>query len=97
MTFANVVYNIVTVVAGGLVPLLYVLAILYLMYGIVRYFFIEGGEEGQQKGRKTILYGFIGIFVIFAMWGIVNILLNTLNSVAGTTGTVLTTTNTTTN
>ena len=43
----------------------------------------EGGEEGQQKGKKTLIYGTIGIVVIFAIWGLVNILLNTLNSAVG--------------
>jgi hypothetical protein len=85
LTFSQIVGNIVIIVSTGLIPLLYALAIIYLMYGIVRYFFIEGGEEGQQKGRKSIMYGLIGIVVIFAVWGLVNILLTTLNSVAGTT------------
>jgi heme/copper-type cytochrome/quinol oxidase subunit 4 len=63
------------------IPLLFALAIVYLLVNVVRFFFIDGGEEGIQKGRQAVLYGIIGIFVIFSIWGIVNILLNTLNSI----------------
>jgi heme/copper-type cytochrome/quinol oxidase subunit 4 len=91
MTFAGIVQNIVVVVNFGVVPLLYALAIIYLFIAIVRFFFIETGPEAQEKGKKSIMYGIIGIVVIFSVWGLVNILLNTLNSVAGTSSTATTT------
>jgi Type IV secretion system pilin len=97
MTFAGIVQNIVTIANVGVIPLLYALAVVYIFIGIVRYFFIEGGAEGQEKGKKTVIYGLIGIVVIFAVWGIVNIMLNTLNSVAGTNPAVTNTPATNTN
>ncbi len=81
MTFATLVSNIVKIVNNGLIPLLFALAVIFLMINIVRFFFIEGGEEGTQKGKQAVLYGALGIAVIFSIWGIVNILLNTLNSI----------------
>jgi heme/copper-type cytochrome/quinol oxidase subunit 4 len=81
MTFATVVSNLITIVNSGLIPLLFALAVIYFIINIVRFFFIQGGEEGIQKGQQSILYGLIGLFVIFSIWGIVNILLNTLNAI----------------
>jgi small-conductance mechanosensitive channel len=87
MSLLTIEHNIVTIVNNGIIPLLYALAFLYLVINIVRYVFIEGGEEGVQKGKKSIIYGLVGIVVIFAVWGIVNLLLGTLLSVSGTPAT----------
>jgi heme/copper-type cytochrome/quinol oxidase subunit 4 len=81
MTFATVVSNLIKIVNGGVIPLLFALAVIFFLINIVRFFFIQGGEEGIQKGKQSILYGLIGLVVIFSIWGIVNILLNTLNAI----------------
>jgi hypothetical protein len=83
MTFANVVGNIVGLINGSIIPLLFALAFIYFLINIVRYFFIQGGEEGQAKGKQAVLYGLIGLVILFAVWGIVNLLLSTLNSAVG--------------
>jgi heme/copper-type cytochrome/quinol oxidase subunit 4 len=85
MSLTQIVAKIVAIVNGGLIPLLYALAFVYLLIGLVRYFFIEGGnEESREKGKQMLIYGMIGIVVIFSVWGLVNLFLSTLNSVAGT-------------
>jgi hypothetical protein len=84
MILADIVKKIVGIVDTSVIPLLYALAFVYLLIGLVRYFFIEGsGEEGREKGKQMLLYGLIGIVVIFAVWGIVNLFLATLTSVGG--------------
>jgi hypothetical protein len=90
MTFATIVNNIVAIVNGGLIPILYALAFLFFVYGLARYLFAEG-EENRSKGKQVAIYGLIGLVVIFAVWGFVDLFLNTLNSVAGTTTTAATT------
>ena len=78
MTFATVVGNIIGVVNSA-IPLLYALAFLFFLYGIVRYFFLEGGsDEGREKGKKILLYGLIGLTLLFAVWGVVNLLVSTV-------------------
>lgn len=61
----------------GVIPLLYALAFILFLIGIVRYFFM-GGEEAREKGKTFILWGVIGFVVIFSIWGIVRLLLGTL-------------------
>jgi heme/copper-type cytochrome/quinol oxidase subunit 4 len=83
MSFEQIVTNIVQIVNKGLIPLLYALAFVYLLIGLVRYFFIGGGsDEDREKGKQMLMYGLIGIFVIFSVWGLVNLFLSTLKSVA---------------
>jgi hypothetical protein len=80
MTFASLVTSISGIVDNAVIPLLFALAFLFFLINIVRYFFIQGGEEGQTKGRQAVLYGLIGLVVLFSIWGIVNLLLTTLTS-----------------
>ncbi len=83
ISFAGIVSNIIHFFNGSVIPLIYALAVVFFFIGIVRYFFIEGGEEGQTKGRQFVLYGLIGLVVLFSVWGLVNILLNVLTSIGG--------------
>jgi heme/copper-type cytochrome/quinol oxidase subunit 4 len=82
--FAGIVTNIINFFNNSVIPLIYALAFVFFLIGIVRYFFIEGGEEGQTKGKQFVLYGLIGLVVLFSVWGILNIMLATLNSLGGT-------------
>ncbi len=77
MTFATLVNNVVMLLSATLIPLLYVLAFLYFVFGVARYVFLEG-EEGRKKAKDTMIFGLIGLVVIFGIWGIVNIILHTL-------------------
>lgn len=69
--------SIVTFVNTSVVPLLYAIAFLVFLVGMVRFFFIEG-EEARQKGKQLMLWGIIGFVVMFSVWGIVNLLLATI-------------------
>jgi len=69
--------SIVDIVNTGVMPLLYALAFVFFLIGIVRFFFM-GGEENRQKGKQFMLWGIIGFVVMFSVWGIVNLLLTAL-------------------
>lgn len=69
--------GIVTFVNTSVVPLIYAIAFLVFIIGMVRFFFIEG-EEARQKGKQLMLWGIIAFVVMFSVWGIVNLLLATL-------------------
>lgn len=78
MTFADIVNDrIVPFVDGAVIPLLYVLAFLFFVIGVARYFF-TGGEENRQKGKAFVLWGLIGMVAIFGVWGVVHLLLSAI-------------------
>lgn len=77
MSFAELVNGVVVPIFDkGIIPLLYALAFIMFLVGIVRYFFF-GGDEAREKGKQLIIWGLIGFFVIFSVWGIVKLLLTT--------------------
>lgn len=61
------------------VPVIFALAFLVFVYGLVNYFFLQASDEKKrEEGRTFVLWGFIGIVVLFSVWGFVNLLLSTL-------------------
>ena len=83
MSFVQVVQNIQNIVNKDIIPLIFTLAFIFFLINLVRFFFIESGAEAGEKGRKTLIYGLIGLAVLFSVWGLVNLLLNTLNTAVG--------------
>ena len=59
------------------VILLIALAVVFFLYGILKYITAGDDEEKRTKMKNTIIYGIIGLFVMVSFWGIVNILINT--------------------
>ncbi len=60
----------------AIVPLLFAIAILVFVYGIVKFI---GSEESAEKedGKQFMMWGIIALAVMFSVWGIVKILGNT--------------------
>ncbi len=77
MTFLDFTNSIVGLVDGAVIPLLYALAFIMFLIGMVRFFFM-GGEEARQKGKQFMLWAIIGFVVLFSVWGIVRLLLSVL-------------------
>lgn len=72
----NAVTDRFTQLSNTFVTILISLAVLWIIYSIVRYV-IAGDSEKRKEGGQHILWGVVGIFVIFSIWGLVNILRNT--------------------
>lgn len=76
--------GIVGIIDTVVVPTIFALAFLMFVYGMVKYFFIEGAEaKKREEGRMFILWGVVGMVVLFSVWGLLNILLSTLGLDAG--------------
>lgn len=57
-----------------LTPILASLAIICFFYGLIWYIYAAGDSKGREKGRQTIIWGLVGLFVIFSLWGILEFL-----------------------
>lgn len=59
------------------VPLLFSLAVVLFIWGIIQYFLNAENEEKRKKGKSFMLWGIIALFVMVSMWGLVGILTDT--------------------
>lgn len=53
-----------------LIPVAIGIAVLAFFWGVAIFIFKSGDEEAKGKGKKIMLSGIIGLFVILAIWGI---------------------------
>ncbi|OGG78018.1 hypothetical protein A3A36_00930 [Candidatus Kaiserbacteria bacterium RIFCSPLOWO2_01_FULL_52_12b] len=71
--------GIIGVLNTVVVPVIFALAFLVFIWGLLKYFFLNGGDEAKHSlGRQFVLWGILGMVVLFTVWGFVNILLSTL-------------------
>jgi hypothetical protein len=71
--------GIIGILSGVLVPLVFALAFLYFVWGVVNYFFFKADEaEARAAGGQFVLWGIIGFVALVSVWGLVRIVLSTL-------------------
>lgn len=63
----------------SVVPLLFSLATVGFIWGVIIYFINPENEEKRSQGKSYILWGLIGLFVMVSIWGLVNIFSSTFN------------------
>lgn len=83
MTFAQFIGSgstgVIGVINTIIVPVIFAFAFLVFIWGVVKHFFINSGDEkARGEGREFIFWGIIGMVVLFSVWGFVNLLLSTL-------------------
>lgn len=73
-----VAINLISIINGVLVPLIFAVAFIVFLYGVMKKYVLSSGDStGVEEGHKLILWGIIGFVVMISLWGIVNIVSNT--------------------
>jgi Ni,Fe-hydrogenase I cytochrome b subunit len=77
-TVGTVAITLIDIINGTLVPLLFAVAFIVFLYGVMKtYIFSSGDSAGVETGHKLILWGIIGFVVMISLWGLVNVVSNT--------------------
>ena len=58
------------IVTRILIPLAFVLALLFFFWGVAKYVWAAG--DGKDEGKKIMIWGVIALFVMASIWGIVS-------------------------
>lgn len=70
------VVGILIGIIDQLVPILITLALVYFMWGAIKYIMAAG--ETNTQARSAIVWGLVALFVITSVWGIIHIACLTL-------------------
>jgi FtsH-binding integral membrane protein len=65
----TILENSYSIVRDTLIPLVFTLALLFFFWGVAKYIWSEG--QGKDDGRKIMIWGVIGLFVMSCIWGII--------------------------
>lgn len=79
MTATELTNKIVEYIINPLILLLFSLALLVFFWGLAQFILNMGSEEDRSTGKRHMLWGIIGMFIMFAVYGI-------LGALAGTFG-----------
>ena len=78
---SNICYvasTILYIINSVLVPVLFALAFIVFLYGIVaKYIFSHGDPTKVEEGHRLILWGLVAFVVMISLWGLVNVVANT--------------------
>ncbi len=80
MTSGSVVGALISNIVQPLIKLMFIVAILIFVWGVVEMIMNASSEEARQKGTRHMMWGLIGLFVMFAVYGILNFLIDTLRA-----------------
>lgn len=60
------------------IRLLFAVAIIYFLYGVVDYVRNANSDTGRTTGARHIMWGLVGLFIMISVYGIIRVLLGTL-------------------
>ncbi|MEK7575623.1 MAG: hypothetical protein AAB491_00850 [Patescibacteria group bacterium] len=76
----NLLNNIAIQILNPLIGFLISVAFLVFIWGIVELIYGSDNEEKVKIGKRHLVYGLIGLFIMLAVLGIMNVTQNFINS-----------------
>jgi len=70
-------------ILNPLITLAFAIAFLLFFFGIFQFIRSETVDSKREDGKRKILYGLIGMFIMFSAYGIINLILGTFGIPAG--------------
>jgi succinate dehydrogenase/fumarate reductase cytochrome b subunit len=64
-------------IINPLISLLFALAVVYFLYGVLEFFMNQENEEKRSASKSHMLWGIIGITIMLGVWVILGMIINT--------------------
>jgi hypothetical protein len=71
--------NVNRLILNPLITLLFAVAMVLFLYGMLQFFISADNEEKRSEGKRHMLWGIVGLTIMMGVFGILNILLKTFN------------------
>lgn len=71
---SKLIFNIKEYILNPIIGFMFAVAVVMFIYGIVEYIWSADNEEKVEVGKKHMIWGIIGIFVMIGVYGILNVL-----------------------
>lgn len=66
--------NIKVMILNPIIGFMFAVAVVMFIYGIVEYIYGADNEDKRNTGKKHMIWGIVGIFVMLGVYGILNII-----------------------
>ena len=75
----GVIGKINEVIIEPIIGFLIALAVVYFLWGVIEFIAGSDNEEKRDAGKKHMMWGVAGIFIMVSVFGIMNLICGTLN------------------
>ena len=76
MSVDELIGKIASEILSPLITFFVVAAVVVFFWGVVEYMAGAGGGEGRAKGKRHIIWGLVGLFIMLAVAGILQVVRN---------------------
>lgn len=77
MDISDVLNSINRYVLNPIIIFFFALATLILFWGIFQFIASETADNKREEGKKKIIWGVVGIFIMFSAYGLISLILDT--------------------
>ena len=77
MTISELIARVNAVILNPTIMLLFAVAFVVFIAGLVQFLMDTDSDEGKAKGKRKIVWGLVGMFIMFSVFGILRLLLST--------------------
>ena len=77
--FDTLFNKIITQVAQPIEYLLFAMAIVYFLYGVMVFIQNADSPEKRQEGQNHMIWGIVGLFIMVSAVGIINVIIATIS------------------
>jgi flagellar basal body-associated protein FliL len=77
MTINEFLNKLNTAIINPLIVLVFAVATIVFVFGIVQFIKSETADKEREAGKKKIMYGLLGMFIMFSAYGLIHIVLGT--------------------
>ncbi len=85
MDITKFLQNVDAEILNPIILLLFAVATVYFIYGIVEYLRLEPSDSKKVEARDAIIWGLVGMLIMFSVYGIISFVLNTFGVTPNTT------------
>lgn len=72
--------KISTEILNPIIAMMFALAMAYFVYGVVAYIWSPDNEEAREKGKQSMFWGVIGMFIMVSVFGIMRFLIDSIGA-----------------
>lgn len=72
------VYNVDRMIINPIIYVLFALAILIFLYGVLEFLMNQANDEKKTDGKQHMIWGIVGITIMLGVWTILGFVLSSL-------------------
>ncbi len=76
--FDRLLGKILSDIVTPIVYFLFALAVVYFLWGMIKFLQNADDAEGRKEGQSHMVWGIVGLFIMLSARGIINVILSTL-------------------